>query len=533
MSKLSDMSVVQKQTFVMMLTSSAVLLLACAAFVTYDAITFGGELVEDVSVLADAIGDNCAAAIDFNDPAAATETLSAMVANDNIIYACVYTVTGEVFAEYHQDPESHFKAPAVEPPSHRFVGSELSLFRDIEHRKEKTGAIYVASDLKDMSRRLVRYLGIGGVVLAISLLVAFWISSKLQRLVVAPILNLAQLARTVATEKEYSVRAVKRGNDEVGQLVDGFNEMLTQIQAKDAALQAARDELEKRVDERTRELEAIHKKLMEASRRGGMAEIASNVLHNVGNVLNSVNVSTGLIVDSVKESRVESLTRVVALIQEHEADLGNFFAQGARGRLVLPHLVRLSDHFVAYQKRVEEELETLRRNVEHIKEIVAMQQSYATFGGVKEVVDVVNLVEDSIRMSEAALLRHHVSVTREYGALPPLNFEKHKILQILVNLVRNAKHACEDAEVEDKRMVVAVRQYEDRVHISVSDNGIGIPQENLDRIFNHGFTTKPDGHGFGLHSGALAAREMGGCLTVRSEGRGHGATFTLELPIVV
>jgi len=525
------MSVAQKQTFVMMMTSSAALLLACTSFVAYDAVTFGAELVEDVSVLADAIGDNCVAAIDFNDPAAATETLSAMGANDNITYACIYRGDGAVFAQYRRNPDTKINAPAVEPDSHRFVGSELRLFRDIEHRNEKSGSIYVVSNLNDMSNRLARYLGIGGAVLAISLIVAYGISSKLQRLVVAPVLNLAGLARTVATEKDYSVRAAKRGNDEVGQLVDGFNEMLAQIQAKDAALQTARDELEKRVDERTRELEAIHLKLLEASRRAGMSEIASNVLHNVGNVLNSVNVSTGLVIESVKESRVESLGRVVSLLQKHEGDLSAFFSGDARGRLVLPHLAQLSDHLLDFQQGVAVELETLRGNVEHIKEIVAMQQSYATFGGVKERVDVVNLVEDSIRMSEAALLRHQVRVTREYDALPPLNFEKHKILQILVNLIRNAKHACQDAGAKDKRIVVAVTQREDRLQISVSDNGIGIPPENLDRIFNHGFTTKPDGHGFGLHSGALAAREMGGSLTVQSQGREQGATFTLELPI--
>jgi signal transduction histidine kinase len=128
------------------------------------------------------------------------------------------------------------------------------------------------------------------------------------------------------------------------------------------------------------------------------------------------------------------------------------------------------------------------------------------------------------------LSRHEVEVVREFESVPTLNVEKHKILQILVNLLRNAKYACHDSERADKRLTVRVANGEGRIRISVIDNGVGIPPENLTRIFNHGFTTRKDGHGFGLHSSALAAKEMGGSLTVRSDGVGQGATFTLELP---
>jgi signal transduction histidine kinase len=363
------------------------------------------------------------------------------------------------------------------------------------------------------------------------LLLALALSSQLQRLVSDPILQLAQVARSVALEKNYSVRATKQSNDEMGQLVDGFNEMLVQIQARDTALQTARDNLEKRVEERTRELEKIHKQLLDASRRSGMAEIATNVLHNVGNVLNSVNISTGLIVESVKKSKASSLARVVALLQEHAHDLGTFITEDARGKHLPAHLAQLSEHLMADQAAIGGELDSLRRNVEHIKEIVAMQQNYATVGGVKEVIDVVSLVEDSVRMNAGALGRHRVEVVRDFGPVPPMNVEKHKILQILVNLLRNAKHACQSSDRSDKRLTVRVVNGDGRVKISVIDNGIGIPEENLTRIFSHGFTTWSNGHGFGLHSGALAAKELGGSLTARSNGPGKGAEFTLELPI--
>jgi PAS domain S-box-containing protein len=278
------------------------------------------------------------------------------------------------------------------------------------------------------------------------------------------------------------------------------------------------------------ELENIHKQLIEASRRGGMAEIATNVLHNVGNVLNSVNISTGLIVESVKNSRISGLERVVVLLQEHEHDLGAFLSDDPRGKHVPAHLAQLSAHLLADQEAIVGELNSLRRNVEHIKEIVAMQQSYAMVGGVKEMINILDLVEDSMRMNEGTLSRHGVQVIREFDKVPSMNVEKHKILQILVNLLRNAKHACQDSDRADKRLTVRVANGDGRVKISVIDNGIGISPEILTRIFNHGFTTRKDGHGFGLHSGALAAKEMGGSLSVHSDGPGQGAVFTLELP---
>ena len=306
--------------------------------------------------------------------------------------------------------------------------------------------------------------------------------------------------------------------------------MLVQIQARDIALETARDNLERRVEDRTQELESTHRQLVDASRRGGMAEIATNVLHNVGNVLNSVNISTGVIVESVKKSKASSLARVVALLREHEHDLATFISEDERGKHLPAHLAQLSEHLMADQEAMGSELESLRRNVEHIKEIVAMQQNYATVGGVKEVIDLVSLVEDGLRMNAGALGRHRVEVTRDFGLVPPMNIEKHKILQILVNLLRNAKHACQFSEQTDKRLTVRVANGDGRVKISVIDNGIGIPEENLTRIFSHGFTTWSNGHGFGLHSGALAAKEMGGSLTAQSDGAGRGAAFMLELP---
>ena len=284
------------------------------------------------------------------------------------------------------------------------------------------------------------------------------------------------------------------------------------------------------IKETETELEQLHKKLLETSRLAGMAEIASNVLHNVGNVLNSVNVSAHLVVDSVKKSKAASLAKVVVMLQEHEHDLGTFITGDPKGKQLPAYLAQLSEFLLADQKTTVKELDLLRGNIEHIKEIVVMQQTYAKVSGVKEIININELVEDSLRMNEGTLNQHQVNIVREFDNARPLNIEKHKVLQILVYLIRNAKQACQESKRLEKQLTVRIVNGGDRINISIIDNGVGIPAENMPRIFNHGFTTRKDGHGFGLHSGALAAKELGGALTGYSEGAECGATFTLVLP---
>jgi PAS domain S-box-containing protein len=279
------------------------------------------------------------------------------------------------------------------------------------------------------------------------------------------------------------------------------------------------------------ELETVHKELIHASRLAGRAEIATSILHNVGNVLNSVNVSADLATGRIKNSRLLDLNRVVGLLQAHEADLAAFFSEDDRGKRLPGYLGKLANLVGVDQQQVLAELAELKSGIDHIKDIVAMQQNYARLGGVADVVNVVSLVEDSLRLNEGALTRHGVTLRREFGDVPTIVVDKHRVLQILVNLIRNAKHACEATERAQKLVTVRIARGGLGVQISVEDNGVGIAPENLTRIFNHGFTTKKEGHGFGLHSGALTARELGGELRVESGGPGQGAVFTLDLPL--
>ena len=328
-----------------------------------------------------------------------------------------------------------------------------------------------------------------------------------------------------------------------GILIAHKNTLLNRAQSE---LQTANDQLENRVAERTRELQdqvmakdqarnelaQAQRGLMLASRQAGMAEVATGVLHNVGNVLNSVNVSTTLLRDQMGRSETHTLLKTAELLNQQDGNLAAFLTSDPKGK-VMPELIsQIAGQLKKEQETFARELEQLTKNVDHIKDIVAMQQSYARVAGVAEEVSLASLVEDALQINAAALDRHGVNVIRRFETVPSLTIDKHKVLQILINCIRNAKYAMDEGPQNEKQLVITIAKTEGEcVLIRVTDNGIGIPPENLTRIFSHGFTTRPSGHGFGLHLGALNAREMGGSLSAASEGTGHGATFALTLPL--
>lgn len=930
---LRDTPIKRKLTFIILLTSAVALLLACGAFVTYEQVAFRTTMVRDFSITAEMIGFNSAAALSFNDADAAAQTLKGLSAQPHVVAACIYDNKGNVFATYQRDSATIVKWPPAQAPGQYFGSDSLELFRPIIIAGESVGGIYLRSDLDEMRQRLVRYALIAAGVMSAATLIALLIGSKLQRLISEPIADLVAIASRIAVEKDYSARAVRRGNDELGHLIDGFNHMLAQIAVRDAELEkrvAERtQELQKQISERnavaqalqasegflhslldnlpvfiyrqdregrftfanklycqqkgssledilgksnvdlgppdimekqweqsrrvmdtgvtyegieesvgqdgekgfihiikvplydaaraciglqsmfldvteqkraeaslaeasgllnamlenspdliyfkdresrfvrfsnafalrinsldpkllrgktdfdlyqeeharpaynddqaiittgraiigklekevytdgrvgwvlttkmpwrdgsgniigtfgiskevtalvetetklayerdllrvlldaspdgiyfkdlqsrfvrvsksqalralahlpalkekvdTREkteadtltglsdfdiyterdaqlaledeqqiirtgepiigkienqhflddssawslsnkmpwrdrdgniigtfgvskdisdlkraeeqLEQVHRQLLETSRQAGMAEVATSVLHNVGNVLNSVNISATLVSDLVRTSKAANIGKVSALFLEHEADLVTFLSQDPRGRQIPGYLRSLADHLSKEHGSVQKELESLRKNIDHIKDVVATQQTYAKISGVTETVSLTDLVEDSLRMNAGSFVRHDVSIVRNYLAEPTITVEKHKVLQILVNLIRNAKYACDESGRAEKKITVEISEVNSHARVAVIDNGVGIPPENLTLIFSHGFTTRKEGHGFGLHSGALAAKNLGGSLKAFSEGMGKGATFILELP---
>ena len=282
------------------------------------------------------------------------------------------------------------------------------------------------------------------------------------------------------------------------------------------------------------DLETLNNRLFEQSRRVGKAEVATSVLHNVGNVLNSVNVSAGVICEKLRSSGVSDLLKATDLLEQHVDDLGTYMAQDERGKHLAPFLIDLSGQMADDEKTILSEVQGLVKNIAHIKDIVALQQSQGDVGGLIQEASLAELVEDALRINIASIDRHGIEIVRDFEELPTVSIDRQKLLQVLVNVVSNAKYALIHSESNEKRLVVRLRRAgADRVRIDVEDNGVGITAKNLTRIFSHGFTTRKEGHGFGLHSAVLAVEELQGTLTARSDGPGKGAIFSVETPIKI
>ncbi|UMZ14675.1 GHKL domain-containing protein [Pseudomonas sp. MPFS] len=298
-------------------------------------------------------------------------------------------------------------------------------------------------------------------------------------------------------------------------------------------LQSANEHLEQRVEERTRELKETQSELLDTARQAGMAEIATNVLHNVGNVLNSVNISSEILSRKLRSSKALGLGKAMQLVNQHSDDLGRFFCEDEKGKMLPGYLNQLVVAIADEQQSMGEELAQLSRSVDHIKEIVATQQSYAGASRLVEPLRVADLMDDALRMNSGALTRHQVTVIRDYTDVPPIMGDKHRLLLILINLISNAKYAMSSLDEHSRKLTLSAHVVDGRtLRIRVKDEGEGITAQNLTKIFVHGFTTRKEGHGFGLHSCALAAIEMNGQLSVHSDGPGTGATFTLDIPLI-
>jgi PAS domain S-box-containing protein len=298
---------------------------------------------------------------------------------------------------------------------------------------------------------------------------------------------------------------------------------------QDYIIAIARDITERKRAEA--KLKTAQEKLLETAREVGMAEVATGVLHNVGNVLNSVSVTAESIQKRVRNSKISYLADIVNLFEEHTSELGTFMTNEERGKKIPAFLANLSKELIDEQERCLEALEALTKHVQHVGDIIQLQQSHSKTKGLIEPTSIAELVEDTLQINAETITRNSVEVQCEIADMPTLLLDRHKVLQILTNLISNAIYALSKSNRDDRILKIQVKEQKSgHLRIDVCDNGIGIPKENLTRIFEHGFTTKKKGHGFGLHSTALSANELNGSITAHSDGPGKGAVFTVELP---
>jgi PAS domain S-box-containing protein len=662
----------RKLTAITMLVCTVALVLCGLAFFTFDIVSQILATRASLASLAKVAAENSRGPLQQEQANSAVATLDALMAYPHITGAFLYRSDGRPFAAPTRSTSSKLPETLIDgTTSGTSVG--LTRFRHLEpvmQGNRKLGTLALETGLSEIWARLRIYTLITLIVFAVASVVARLLLGRLQGMVSEPVVELAAVADTVARDNNYALRAEKRSEDEVGHLVETFNNMLSEIQKRDAALSQAQTDLESNVLARTsqlhkevedrklaqdalkdselryrnlfennpmpmlvmdletldfiavnnaaikhygyrqeaflmlslpmitegapalaverafrsdaksfdagewkhrknngeiievqltahaivfagkvtkivlandvternraqRQLEEMHKQLVQASRQAGMAEVATGVLHNVGNVLNSVNVSATILGESVRKSKAANIRKVADLLDANKSDLAGFFAPGAKGHMLPGYLASLAQQFDAEQQNRLAELEQLTKNISHIKDIVAMQQTYAKVTGVLENCAVRELLEDAIQIAGSDLTRSQVQVELECSnGLPEVCVDRHKVMQILINLLTNARQAMEDKSPTERTLIIkAAYVGDERLTVTIRDTGCGIPQENLTRIFNHGFTTKESGHGFGLHSAANAAKEFGGRLTGSSEGLGHGATFSLELPL--
>ncbi len=552
--RLADLSIRNKLILFGTTTATLSLLLSSVIFVSYYVSAVRKEMIYEFSSLAGVLASNLSASVVFDDPVTAQEILSSLKQEPSIHCATVFRPDGTVFARYNGPGVSSGCSTVLAPDNGCvFDGPIMHVTVPVREADETIARLQLCVSTRRLTGNMKAYAWTVALVVVLSVVFSAVLAMYAQKMISSPILQLARTAQYISETQDFSVRLTAPSRDEVGELYDAFNHLLTEIETAQKALQESYEQLEDRIVERTyqlmeaneelrheiaererteRKLRELQDELVRTAHEAGMAEIATSVLHNVGNVLNSVNVASNLAAEKVRQLGVRDMLRVKDLLLQHQQDLADFLTKDQRGKHLIPFLIELANFMAKQEREVINHLDSLQKHIDHIKQIIRVQQSHARAGGLVQETSLAELIDDAIQINQASIDREQIEIVREYESLPPVLVDKQKVMQILVNLISNAKHALRDSGRPDKRLTVRLRRVgENRVQIQVEDNGVGISPENLTRIFGHGFTTKKDGHGFGLHSAALHAKEMGGSLTAHSEGPGKGAVFTLEMPV--
>jgi signal transduction histidine kinase len=511
---LRDVSLKRKLMVIIMLTSSVALLLACAAFVTYERAQFRQDMVDDLTVKAELFAEQSTAALTYKDPKTATELLRKLAAQKHIMTACIYKSDGSSFAKYKRaDVLEDFSPPPPQKNRHWFDERHLELFREILLNGKAIGTVYFKSDLLELNTRLHRYANIVINVLLISIAVAWLLSLSLQKIVSRPILHLAMTARAVSANKNYSLRAVKQSNDELGELIDGFNDMLAQIQVRDSELEQGRNYLEHRVQERTKELQQEITERKQAEER--LKATASRLEHSNRELQDFAYVAS--------HDLQEPLRKVQAFGDRLKAACSNNL--GAEGR--------------DYMERMQAAAKRMQILIDDLLTFSHVTTKANPF----EQADLNKIVGEVLSDLEVRIQQTNGQV--DLGALPTLDADPLQMRQMFQNLIGNALKFHQ----EGRPPIVKIRSQPARpageeyagneqtnglCQITVEDNGIGFDEKYLDRIFVlfqrlHGRTAY-EGTGIGLAICRKIADRHGGGITARST-PGEGSTFIITLPL--
>jgi len=280
----------------------------------------------------------------------------------------------------------------------------------------------------------------------------------------------------------------------------------------------------------SKEMQELNEQLVGTARLAGMAEIATSVLHNIGNVLNSINVSITVTKEKIDKLKDLNLAKVIELLKNHTHDFPIFVTQDPQGKLLFDYLEKFQEVRAKINDVLAQEMVDLSKNVEHIKNVINSQQSISGSKGITGPVNIRDLINEALKICLPDNPSSVIKVVNNVDIIPAITSDKLKIQQILINLVRNAKESVTESDHHTKQILLNTHIDKDSLLIEVVDNGKGIIERDIDHIFTFGFTTKEKGHGYGLHSCALLAKELNGSLKAYSDGLDKGAKFILEIP---
>lgn len=336
----------------------------------------------------------------------------------------------------------------------------------------------------------------------------------------------------------HDVTELDRANSQLKEANSELEASRVQILQKNQELEATNSNLYVEIDQRKKaeaEKEKLYQQLMNASRQAGMADVASSVLHNVGNVLNSINVSTDTLLKTLKKPMVGDVCRIASLFHEHQGNLQEFLTADPKGKQIPSYLGLVAESLSGSHQTIQGELDSLVKKVDHIKQVIMSQQDIARAGNIREPASAEDLMEQALLMAMPEPQKYQIQVVREYSPVPTTMTDRHQVLQVLVNLITNAKNAMVEHSGTRRRLTlrVGVPSCKAFARFEVIDTGGGIKPENLPKLFTQGFTTRKAGHGLGLHSAAIVAKNLRGTLEGQSAGEGRGATFTLDIPLIL
>lgn len=381
--------------------------------------------------------------------------------------------------------------------------------------------IYPKSLIRQVANQTAMVVIILGLASLITELVVLYMIFRTK--VSVPLGQFIQATHDIERGKEAVNLPVER-KDEIGELSRSFDSMAKRIRE-------VSDLLRQKIEQRTKELQQAEQVASKNAHAAGMAEIATNILHNIGNTLNSVNLSMLQMEEALESSHMKNLEKALKMIDDHRDNLGDYFTNDPKGKLLPQYLSEVGKAIGENHATSIETFQYLLRKVKMIEDIVSSQQQYVKMGRFMEDVTMEDVVRESIGMLGLGNPRENFRLVTHFDDVPPVRGQRVKIMQIVINLLKNALESIGSASSE-KIHEIEVRLTQEGTYIvlSIRDTGIGVAAENLDKIFSHGFTTKKDGHGFGLHFCANAARELAGSLKVESPGENKGATFILRLP---